>query len=133
MKNIHISELSKICATRKRAQEASSRLQPYLKSGVVEIDLDSVEILSTSFLDELILQLMKADGMEKVIFKCSTSIIEDKLARISGIRDAKVYYRFRNDRIHEITPKPLEPLKATFVATKPASGRQCNKALANIK
>lgn len=119
MKSVYISELSKICVTRKRAQEASSRLQPYLKSGIVEIDLDSVEVVSTSFLDELILQLVKADSIEKVVFKCSTSIIEDKLARISGIRATKAYYRFGNGRIHEITPKPLEPLKITFVATKP--------------
>lgn len=118
MKSIHISELSRICATRRRGQEASSRLQPYLKRGVVEIDLDDVEILSTSFLDELISQLVKVNSIEKVVFKCSTSILEDKLARISGIRNTKICFRFRNGQSYEITPKPFEPLKANFIATK---------------
>ena len=44
MKSIRVSELSKICATRRRGQEASSRLEPYLKSGMVDSDLDDVEV-----------------------------------------------------------------------------------------
>ena len=123
MKSIRISELSKICATRRRGQEASSRLQAYLKRGLVEIDLDDVEILSTSFLDELISQLVETDRIEKVVFKCSTSALEDKLARISGIRNTKIYYRLRNSRSHEIVPKPFEPPKVTFMAKKTATVR----------
>lgn len=118
MKSIHISELSKICATRRRGQEASSRLEPYLKSGMVEIDLDDVEVISTSFLDELILHLVNIGSIEKVVFKCSTSILEDKLARISGIRNTKINYQFNSGRCKVITPKPFEPLKASFVNTK---------------
>lgn len=118
MKSIHISDLSKICVTRKRGQEAISKLKPYLKSGIVEIDLDSTEVVSTSFLDELILRLVKMASIEKVVFKCSTSILEDKLARISGIRNTKINYQFNNGQCKVITPKPFEPLKASFVKTK---------------
>ena len=118
MKSIRISELSKICATRRRGQEASSRLEPYLKSGMVDIDLDDVEVVSTSFLDELILHLVKIDSIEKVVFKCSTSILEDKLARISGIRNTKINYQLNGGQCKVITPRPFEPLKASFVKTK---------------
>ena len=120
MNTIHISELSETCATRIRGHKASRRLKPYLRKGKVEIKLDGVEILSTSFLDELIAQLIKAGNTEKVIFKNGSSMVKDKLARISGIRNTTIYYQSRNGRIHEIHPKPFEPLRATFASRKPS-------------
>ena len=118
-KHIHISQLSSPCITRWRGQEAGEKLQGYLEDEPIEIDLNEVEMVSLSFLDGLVSYLLTLGSMDKVIFRASDPMVEDKLARVAGIRLAPLFYRVGDGDIRQLVPKHTISKKPTFVPSKP--------------
>lgn len=117
-KHIFIEQLAQPCITRQRGKEAFSKLQEYLMETPVEIDFGNCETVSLSFLDELISQIRQFSELNKVIFRVPNSLIEDKLARISGFRNVAIFHQTNNKVVCEVTPQLPVSVKATFVSDK---------------
>ncbi len=117
-RHIHITELHSLCIMRWRGEKAYEKLQGYLQEGLVEVDLDGVELLSMSFLDGLVSKLIAFHLADKVTFRVSDPTVRDKLARIAGIRSATLFYRSGDQDTRQVLPKAEMLYKATFVASK---------------
>lgn len=117
-KSIHISQLSSRCVTRSRGKEAGEKLQKYLESGPVEIDLCDVEIMSMSFLDGLITQLLASANTDMIIFRIDDPMVRDKLARIAEIRSACLFHRTNTGKVRRVVPKTPVSYKTTSATTK---------------
>lgn len=120
MRKIHIRQLASPCITRVRGEEASERLDSYIGADQIAIDFGGVEIVSLSFLDGLIARLVKAHREENVIFIINPDI-EDRLARIAGIRSTTVYCCSDDGIVQKIAPKFYRPQDAVFVPDKVAA------------
>lgn len=119
LKQIRIEELSSPCVMRTRGQEAAHNLEEYLGvAQYIEIDLGNVEIVSMSFLDELIYRLHESTNLGKVIFRVGDSVIKDKLERIAQIRSVKIRCRSAEGKVNVVTPRPSILHEATLVTTK---------------
>lgn len=101
-----IRELSYPCVLRKRGLEASNELMKRMKRvSDVEIDLRNVEILSLSFLDELIFRTYVSGKLESVVFKVHDKDMEKKLEQISAIRSISIKYHLSNNDVRRAVPK----------------------------
>lgn len=119
LRQIHIEDLSSPCVMRSSGQKAAHKLEEYLGAReCAEIDLDNVEIVSMSFLDELIHHLHESTNLDKVIFRVSDSAIKDKLERIAQIRSVKIRYRSGEEGVSIVTPRSPILHKATLAITK---------------
>jgi len=120
VKCLRVTDLSSVCSTRKRGLEAWENLKRHLGADSIEIDLGNVDIVSFSFLDELIRQIVagKVDP-RGIIFKASDPAVMDKLERVAAIRH--VSFQSRSDgQLSQIVPKPPLSSRTTFVSEKPA-------------
>ena len=117
-KKIHITRLANPCITRERGKEAVNNLRKYMNDNSVLIDLNNVEILSMSFLDEFIFWLAGSASMRKIVFLVNDPTVYDKLARIAEIRNVWVYYQDSDNKIREISPKKSTLYKTKFVPLK---------------
>ena len=106
-KIINIKDLSYPCVTRARAKEASDKLEGNLDSGVLEIDLRDVDIISMSFLDELIVRFLIPVSTGQIIFKINNDLVKDRLSRIAGFRSVAIYYQCDSRKILKVTAKPF--------------------------
>jgi len=120
MRCMHITELSSVCSTRKRGLEAWENLKRHLDTDSIEIDLGNVDIVSFSFLDELIRQIVAGQvDPQRIIFKVSDPAVRDKLEREAAIRCVFLQY-WSDGKLNQIVPKPPLSSEATFVSEKPA-------------
>ena len=115
---LHVSDLSSPCITRARGQLAAERLLSYLTTDSVEIDLNDVEMLSTSFLDGLVSHLPAQDIKNKVTFLVNDPIVKNKLARVAAVRHIDLYYCSHNNKRRTVNWKSPSSLKAVFADTK---------------
>jgi hypothetical protein len=90
---IHIGELASPCLTRQRGKEAYIRLADRLRSGSVDLVLDGAGMLSLSYLDGLINDLISANHTDHVTFIASDEKSLNKLSRIAKIRAVRLFYR----------------------------------------
>lgn len=104
-KSIPISQLASPFIARTRARDAYRKLRDYVITDKIELNLDSADLISLSFLDEIILRLKEAEELERVIFLTTNREILDKLKQIACVRKASFLVRTRAG-----TPaKPIEP------------------------
>lgn len=116
---INLKELAYPCTTRTRAKEAVSKLRERMNDEPIILDLTSIKSVSLSFLDELIFWMASSASMRKLTFLTDDKIIHRKLARVADIRkNPYIKYQLSNGQIHEISPKPIEPIQAKFVPIK---------------
>ena len=103
---IDVKELSPVTLTRRRGAEAFGSLQARLgqQDRGVGIDLDSTEMLSASFLDELILRLAEHDLLKKVAFVTREPQTIRKLGIISHERKLTVFLRTSDTRLVSVAP-----------------------------
>jgi hypothetical protein len=91
---ISVKLLAPVTLTRKRGAEAFEALHRYLKSNTdVNIDLDATEMLSLSFLDELVVRLSDADLLRKAAFVTQDPATMRKLGIIAQERNLTLYRR----------------------------------------
>ena len=115
---VEISQLASPCMARRRGEEAYEALVTYLRKGPVDILLDGVGIVSTSFLDALVCNLSRAGQTDAVSFVSGDPSILDKLARISGARSVTISARSANGKRYRVTPMMSTEYKPEFVTDK---------------
>jgi hypothetical protein len=120
-KRIHITELCSPCIMRWRGQQAYDKLEKYLALGHVEVDLDGAELLSMSFLDELVSKLVASNSLDKVTFVVNEPVVRDKLARIAGIRAISLFCRSSKQVTCRVRAKRNVSPAPVFTASKVAS------------
>lgn len=117
-KIMNIDQLARPCITRERGKEAATKLLKYLNDNRIVLDLNNVEILSFSFLDEFIFWLAGSANMRNIVFRVNDQIICDKLARIVAIRQMWLYYQTGNEKPHLLEPKESKSYKANYIPNK---------------
>ena len=122
------TQLTPRYVTRKRGEEAYLALGEYLRAGPLELDLDRVGMLSTSFLDGLASKLLANDQAEAVTFVSDESRTMEKLGRIAATRSATLHARSQQDERHEVPHQRLATLKPVLVdgAGRKPSAAECN-------
>ena len=115
----NVKDLSYPCIIRKRGFEASKKLVKHMSATHdTEVDLNNVEIISLSFLDELIFRTHLAGKLNSVVFRIHSKDIEEKLERISAIRSIDIKYRFDNSEIHKAVPRAITRHVPSFAESK---------------
>ncbi len=116
---INMRDLAYPCTTRTRAKEAIDKLRDMINDESVLLDLTLVDSISLSFLDEFIYWMAGSGSVRKIMFVTDDELIHGKLSRVADIRkNTFIKYQLTNGQIHEILPKPIEPISAKFVPTK---------------
>ncbi len=88
---VKLNDIAPSSGSRARGMSAYELLQPYIEQHTdVRIDIPSDELVTASFLDELVRLLGEAGQLGHVTFVLSSDEIEVKLARISGTRQLSV-------------------------------------------
>jgi hypothetical protein len=90
---VSITQLAPKTVTRPRGEEAYQKLREHLLSEIVEVDLSSAKLLSFSFLDGLILQLVENNQLEMITFVAPDPELQRKLAQVAGVRSVKIFFR----------------------------------------
>lgn len=99
---IHINDLSQPTLTRRRGHEAYNALKPLLSKSQVKVDLRNVDMISMSFLDGLVANLLDSETAQDVTFVVSDSRVLQKLSRIVAIRNARLYFSASGGRKRRI-------------------------------
>jgi len=98
--------------TRARAAEAVTELWPHLEQGLsVKLDLEG-DIVSMSFLDEVVRRLLESGRLDQVVFSIHSQDVLDKLARIADVRHAPIVYMGVDTKVPiRITGRPSDLLE----------------------
>ena len=116
---IDINELTKMCVTRHRGKEAAEELSKYLDKPTVEIDLRGTELVSLSFLDELICHYLVFVNDGKIKFINNDKSTENKLSRIAAVRSIKAYcHRSQHAPFHAVVAEEYAAPTPMFLVSK---------------
>ncbi|MBM4296704.1 MAG: hypothetical protein FJ143_03085 [Deltaproteobacteria bacterium] len=108
---VPFKELSESGIGRARGLMAFRILKSHLTAQSVEIDFTGEDLVSLSFMDELVLRLIESKQLEKVVFVASDALVLEKLAQVSAIRSATIYVRGKSGEPKTILkPKPTTPI-----------------------
>ncbi len=118
IKAININKLARPCITRDKAKDAISNLRKYVNDKQVVIDTNSVELISLSFLDELVFWIVRSGLMRRVIFRVDDPIIYDKLAHIVAFRQVVILCQSKDNEVHEVIPKASTSYNPKFIPNK---------------
>ena len=117
---VNLSDLSDSFTTRWRGQEAYFKLTPLLEPNtMVVLNLDGTSILSTSFLDELLLMLDKDNRIDAMLFQTSDSRTRSRLERLSGTRSLGLRLLDSRGGVERIKPRSMDPFRPKLVQHKP--------------
>lgn len=120
MEVVSLFGLSESFTTRWRGQEAYSNLRPMLQPNTrIVLNLDCATALSTSFLDELLLQLKKDDKIGALVFQTSDSHTKSRLERLSGARSLVLHSLHSDGTVERIQPRSIAPFRPRRVTHKP--------------
>ena len=117
---LHVSDLGLPTLTRTRGREAYGNWREYWQEGSATILLDGVTMLSLSFLDGLVLELLAAGELERVTFETREPRTRHKLARVAGLHPEAVLYvkgAPADDR-QRVTPAVVEAEEVVAEPTK---------------
>jgi len=108
-KNIKLTSLVPKTITRQRGAEAFSELWSMLsKDECVELDFSDAETVSSSFLDEIIIQSSRKKVLDHLLFVINSTENQKKLERVFSIRELPGKYRWYNDEtIKDIQITPI--------------------------
>ncbi len=97
---IPVSDLAKRATGRARGKEAFETLKVRLAHCAAEevqvtVDLSSAEMVTGSFLDELVLRIAELPAGTKIVFRLASESESDvhKLEKVCAIRQAACYYQ----------------------------------------
>ena len=88
---VDVTKLTAPCITRNRGREAAIKLSSCLNNCIIELDLRNAELVSLSFLDELICQHQVLVNKGEIKFITDDKYTENKLSRISAVRSITIY------------------------------------------
>jgi len=107
---IQIKDLASSAVSRSRGLEAYEEILKQLHPDeYLEIDLRGQELISMSFLDEVVINLQSANLLDKITFIFAADDIHQRLAQIAAIRDAQIFYKTsekEDRRIIKVRPVP---------------------------
>ena len=108
---IPFKDLSQSGIGRARGHLAFRNLQTHLTAESVEIDFAGQDLVSMSFLDELLLRLIESNQLEKIVFVASDPLVLEKLAQVSAIRNATIFVQSNTGEPKRVLmPKPATPI-----------------------
>jgi len=116
--NLNITDLTHSCLTRPRAKEAVYEILKQMNNAPLYINLKEAELISMSFLDDLIFYLAASANVRNVVFQTDDSTVLEKLARIASIRYIKIRYQYENNEVQILAPKTSSFNGKKFVASK---------------
>jgi len=111
---ITFNELSESGIGRARGHLAFRNLQTHLAAESVEIDFAGQDLVSMSFLDELVLRLIESNKLAKVVFVGSDPLVLEKLAQVAAIRNATIFVQSKRGELKRV----LKPKPATVISLK---------------
>ena len=126
--HVLITELASATITRSRGHEAYHKLQGCLAGGAVEIDLSGTELLSMSFLDEIVAKLQESGQLDRVTFLAADPSAQQKLARIAGIRNTSVFFRAKKGEPRQLVQPRQTDNAVTFALKKQLLKEQASPA-----
>lgn len=89
---VRVGDLGVPTLTRPRGREAYHRLRERWTEGSVVLVLDGVSMLSLSFLDGIVLELLAAGELDRVTFVTDDVRTEEKIGRVAGLHTEAVLY-----------------------------------------
>jgi hypothetical protein len=108
---IPFKELSQSGIGRARGHMAFRILKTHLAAESVEIDFAGQDLVSMSFLDELVLRLIESNQLEKIVFVASDPLVLEKLAQVAAIRSATIFVQSKTGEPKRVLkPKPTTPI-----------------------
>lgn len=116
--NINITDLTQSCLTRPRAKDATYAILKQMKNAPLYINLREAELISMSFLDDLIFSLAASANVRNVVFQTDDPAVLEKLARIASIRYVEIRYQDENNEVQILAPKASSFEGSKFVASK---------------
>jgi len=114
---VRVKKLAPRFLTRDRGREAYEKLEP-LKYDTLTIDLNGIQLISYSFLDEIVLRAAKADRLKNIIFKTGDDYALDKLAHIAGTRRVNITVNNPTLKIQSIEPLTFTRPTAIYAGEK---------------
>ncbi len=117
MMHIHIKKLAPMFLTRDRGREAYDNLAQ-LEYDTLTIDLNSIQLLSYSFLDEIVINAAKVDKLKDIIFKTDDDYVLDDLAHIAGTRHVDIAINNPTLKIQYIQPLSFIRQTAVFAGER---------------
>lgn len=115
---VKISELASPCLTRRRGKDAAKKLKQMVGTQMAEIDIDDVEMLSLSFLDGLISELVTSGLEASVVFRTSNQESIAKLQHIAAIRPVSLSFQSGDQAVRLVTPRPTAGGEPVFAEEK---------------
>lgn len=117
-KRIRVTQLAYPCLLRHRGRQAAAKLLRLLYREPVDVDLCNVEVISASFLHELV-HSVKAEGLlERLTFRVCDDATMYKLGRIAAISSVRLRAKTKDNKVISVTPRSPELPEAEFVALK---------------
>jgi len=107
--HVRITELTSRGLTRRRAQQAYSELAARDDGTDITIRLDDAELLSLSFLDELVAKLAEGGLLPRVTFAVDRPDYVNRLRRVRDARDVELF-RNEGDQRRPVSPKSAPKL-----------------------
>lgn len=117
---IDITSVTNPCVTRSRGKEAALSLSSYIddaESCRVEIDLRNAELVSLSYLDELVCHYLDSVNKGNVIF-ISNRDIDGRLSRIAAVRSVTIHCRNSQNREYVVPSACHSGPTPIFAASK---------------
>jgi hypothetical protein len=105
---VQLKDLTPSAVSRSRGNEAYHKIMQHLDAeDSMEIDLRGQDLISISFLDEVVIKLQSVNLLDKVTFIFVADDIHQRLAQIAAIRSAQIFYKCSEEedrRIVEVRP-----------------------------
>ena len=115
---VKVQDLAPSCLTRHRGNQAYQTLLKMDDGSQIEVELDGAEILSLSFLDELVFRVNQTGAGDRLVLVSENPDHIGKLARISGFRGVTIR-RMSNGRPEPIPPERSSAPEAVAFAGRP--------------
>ena len=118
--SLSVKQLSRSSVTRARGHEAYRELRKQLANGPVEVDLRGEELLSISFLDEIVLRLLESSQLDRVTFLTADPTMLRRLGRVASIRKAPILFRSERGKPKKQVPCQAAPNLEVKGTSKPS-------------
>ena len=85
------------------------------------LNLDGTNVVSTSFLDELLVRLKKDNRIDALLFQTNDPHTRNRLERLSQARSLALHSLSSHGVVERIQPRSIDPFRPRMVRHKPQS------------
>ena len=83
---IRLADLAMQCVSREKGRALATEILRIAGDNDILLDLSDVEILTTSFIDELVLRISEAGKLEHTTFRYTSEVAQERLERVTRFR-----------------------------------------------